>query len=64
MLLEKKLSPGMQRQAIGLVFDYFESIPISPNFGFESNIDWVCRVIDHCSPSFEETSNSNAKFSN
>ncbi len=45
----EKASPGMQRQAIGLVYDYFESIPISPNFGFESNIDWVCRVIDHCS---------------
>jgi adenine-specific DNA methylase len=66
----EKASPAMQRQALGLVFDYFEAIPISPNFGFESNIDWVCRVIDHCSlvsqtpASVMQNSATNLQFTN
>ncbi|MEW5816182.1 MAG: DNA methylase, partial [Spirochaetota bacterium] len=45
----EKASPSMQRQALGMVFDYFESIPISEYFSWKSNIGWILRIIEHCS---------------
>ncbi len=43
----EKASPGMQRQALGMVFDYFETIPIGESFSWASNIEWILNVIDN-----------------
>ncbi|WP_423792057.1 DUF1156 domain-containing protein [Methanocaldococcus indicus] len=45
----EKASPAMQRQALGMVWDYFESIPICESFGWESNLDWVIKALKHFS---------------
>jgi adenine-specific DNA methylase len=43
----EKASPSMQRQAIGMVFDYLETISISQFYGWESHLDWIIRVLEH-----------------
>ena len=45
----EKLSPAMQRQAIGMVYDYAESIPFADSFSWETNLNWILRVIGHSS---------------
>lgn len=45
----EKMSPVMQRQAIGMVFDYAESNPFAESFSWSTNLKWVLRVIEHCS---------------
>ncbi len=43
------ISPGMQRQAIAMVFDYAESIPFGDSFSWQTNLDWIIRIISHLS---------------
>lgn len=43
------MSPVMQRQAIAMVFDYAESNPFAESFSWVTNLDWILRVIEHCS---------------
>jgi len=43
----EEASPGMQRQALGMVFDYFETIPIAESFSWASNIEWILKVIEN-----------------
>jgi adenine-specific DNA methylase len=45
----EKMSPAMQRQAIAMVFDYAESNPFAESFSWATNLDWILRVIEHCS---------------
>lgn len=52
----EKMSPVMQRTAIGMVFNYAESNPFSENFSWDTNLDWILRVIDHCSQNFNSKS--------
>jgi adenine-specific DNA methylase/REP element-mobilizing transposase RayT len=48
----EKMSPGMQRQALAMVFDYAESNPFAESFSWDTNMDWVLRIIDHLSQIF------------
>lgn len=45
----EKMSPAMQRQAIVMVFDYAESNPFSESFSWLTNLEWILRVLEHCS---------------
>ena len=45
----EKMSPAMQRQALAMVFDYAESNPFAESFSWDTNLDWILRIIDHCS---------------
>ena len=45
----EKASPSMQRQAIAMTWDYFETIPLAESFGWKSNIDWILNVLSHLS---------------
>jgi putative DNA methylase len=45
----EKMSPGMQRQAVVMVFDYAESNPLSENFSWSTNLEWISRVLNHTS---------------
>lgn len=45
----EKVSPAMQRQALAMVFDYAESNPFAPSFSWQTNLDWILRVIEHLS---------------
>jgi len=47
----EKMSPAMQRQAIAMVFDYSESNPFAESFSWATNLDWILRVIEHCTQS-------------
>ncbi len=51
----EKISPGMQRQALAMVFDYAESVPLSDNFSWKTNLEWVLRVIEHCAHSSSDS---------
>jgi len=42
-------TPMFGRQAIAMMWDYCETNPISDNFSFSVQIDWVLRVINNCS---------------
>jgi adenine-specific DNA methylase len=54
----EKMTAAMQRQAIAMVFDYGESIPISESFSWSSNQDWVVRVIEHLAKSVKSIGTS------
>lgn len=45
----EKASPGMQRQALAMVFDYAETNPLADNFSWSTNLEWVLRALEHCS---------------
>ncbi len=45
----EKISPAMQRQTLSMVFDYVESNPFAESFSWDTNLDWILRVIDSCS---------------
>ncbi len=44
----EKASPGMQRQALAIVFDYAETNPLAESYSWITNIEWILRVIEHC----------------
>lgn len=45
----EKISPAMQRQSLAMVFDYVEANPFGESFSWATNLDWILRVIVHCS---------------
>ena len=63
------VSPGMQRQALGMVFDYCESVPLGESFSWSSNLEWILNVIENNSQiplpinAIYNTSATNLKFS-
>lgn len=60
----EKLSPAMQRQALAMVFDYAESNPFAESFSWDTNLDWVLRVIDYCSRSSTKAFNTQSPIPN
>jgi len=45
------VSPAMQRQALVMVFDYVENNTLTEFFSWDTNLDWILKVIPHCSRS-------------
>lgn len=43
------VNPGMGRQALAMTWDYAEGNLIGGNADWESAMDWILKVIDHCS---------------